>query len=67
MLMRLSVNINVFRDWSFVVIRAMRRAYNFVRRMFGQPRSPSRIKRSFYGLYPLELAMLPMPYSCGNM
>ena len=36
---------------------AIRRAYDFARRMFGQPRSLSTMQRSLYGLYTYAIFM----------
>lgn len=44
----------------FVVVREMSRAYSFVCRMFGRPKSLLAMWRSFFGMYTPEPAKLPM-------
>ena len=48
-LLRLSVNMNVFCGWFYVVVRAMKRPYNYACRMFGRLGRLS-TQRSSFGL-----------------
>ena len=60
-LSRLSLNMNVFCGWSLVVVRAMKKAYIYVCRMFSRPRSLYAKCKSFFQLYTPEPPRLPMP------
>ena len=66
MLLRLSININVYWGWSFMVFKAMKRVYNYARTIIGRLGRLYARWRSFFGLYTLEPATLPIPCSsCG--
>lgn len=47
--------VGVMGGLSFVVVRAMKRAYGSACRMFGRPWSLCALRRSFFGLYTPEL------------
>ena len=66
MLLRLSVNMYVFCDSSFVAVRAMSRAYSSARSMFGSLGSLSAIRSSLLGLYTPKPTMSPMPCSSSS-
>ena len=67
MLLRLSVNMFVFCNWSYVAVRAMNRAKSFAYSMFGSPRSLYAIRRSLFGLFTPKPTRFPMLCSPGGM
>jgi hypothetical protein len=66
-LLRFSINIDVYWGWSFMVVKAMKRVYNYARRIFGRLGRFYEMWRSFIRLHTPELATLPIPCSSRGM